>query len=208
MKRSVSATRRRRLAPAARTSAPLGLAALIAVVALAATATGAAGTTHTTTPTPTTSTSSTTTAGGGHSLLASRVLWATVDVCDPHDQTDTIGIRGSMPGDGSTGETMFMRFRVQYRDATTGQWLDISAHADSGYVNVGSARYRVREAGRSFVFLPGPHTPAYRLRGVVIFQWRHGTTVVRSATRDTQAGHVSAAGADPKNYSASTCVIP
>lgn len=142
-----------------------------------------------------------------HSILSSRLLWATVDVCNPPDQKDTIGVRGSMPGDGAYGETMFMRFRIQYRDAKTGDWLDISANADSGYVNVGSGRYRVREAGRSFVFSPAPRSPAYRLRGLVVFQWRHGTTVVRSTSRYTQGGHVSAAGADPKNYSASTCII-
>ena len=148
------------------------------------------------------------TATTGHSILASRLLWATVDVCNPADQKDTIGVRGSMPGDGAFGETMFMRFRVQYRDAKTGQWLYISANADSGYVNVGSSRYRVREAGRSFVFRPNPGDPAYRLRGTVTFQWRRGARVLRSTTRYTTAGHISAAGADPKNYSATTCIIP
>ncbi len=144
---------------------------------------------------------------GAHSILASRLLWATVDVCNPPDQKDTIGIRGSMPGDGVADETMYMRFRIQYRDAKTGDWLDISANADSGWVAVGSSSYRVREAGRSFEFRPAPGTPAYRLRGLVFFQWRRGTTVVRSTTRYTQIGHVSAAGADPKDYSASTCII-
>jgi hypothetical protein len=143
----------------------------------------------------------------GHSVLASRLLWATVDVCNPPDQKHTIGVRGSMPGDGTSNETMFMRFRVQYRDPKSSQWRDISANADSGYVNVGSARYRVREAGRSFEFLPAPHQPAYRLRGMVTFQWRRGTKIVYSASLYTTGGHVSAAGADPKNFSSSTCII-
>jgi hypothetical protein len=102
---------------------------------------------------------------------------------------------------------MFMRFRIQYRDAHSGRWLDVSANADSGWINVGSSMFRVREAGRSFVFSPTASTPAYRLRGLVFFQWRRGTTVVRSAQRLTAAGHISAAGADPKRYSASTCII-
>ncbi len=173
-----------------------GVAVLAAIVVAAATVDAAAAAP---TPTPTPS--------GGHSVLASRLLWATVDVCNPPDQKYTIGVRGSMPGDGATDETMFMRFRVQYRDAKNDQWLYISANADSGYVNVGSSRYHVREAGRSFEFLPAPHQPAYRLRGVVTFLWRRGTTVVYGTTRYTTAGHVSAAGADPKNYSASTCII-
>ncbi len=173
-----------------------GVAALAAIVAAAASVDAAAAAT---TQTPTHS--------GGHSVLASRLLWATVDVCNPPDQKYTIGVRGSMPGDGATDETMFMRFRVQYRNAKNGDWLYISANADSGYVNVGSSRYRVREAGRSFEFLPAAHQPAYRLRGVVTFVWRRGAKVVYSTSRYTVAGHVSAAGADPKNYSASTCII-
>ena len=143
----------------------------------------------------------------GHSILASRLLWATIDVCNPPDQKDTIGVRGSMPGDGAANETMFMRFRIQYRNAKTGQWQTISS-ADSGYVNVKSARYRVREAGTSFVFRPAPGQPAYRLRGLVLFQWRRGATVVRSTSRYTAGGHASGAGADPKNYTATTCIIP
>ncbi len=33
-------------------------------------------------------------------LLTSKELWATIDVCDPPDQPNTLGVRGSMPGDG------------------------------------------------------------------------------------------------------------
>ena len=33
------------------------------------------------------------------SLRSSPELWATIDVCNPPDQHDTVGIRGSMPSD-------------------------------------------------------------------------------------------------------------
>jgi len=177
-----------------RRAAPRTLAALCAVAVAAPTvAVGATATKPTTKP---------------HSILASRLLWATVDVCSPADQRNTIGVRGSMPGNGVTGEEMFMRFTIQYRDASTGKWLALSGNADSGYIDVGSARYRARQAGRSFVFEPAAHQPAYRLRGYVYFQWRRGGKVVISAARPTQLGHRSAAGADPPSYSASTCIIP
>lgn len=143
-----------------------------------------------------------------HSVLASRLLWATVDVCGPADQKNTIGIRGSMPGNGGSGEEMFMRFTIQYRDPTTSRWLALSGNADSGFVDVGSARYRARQAGRSFVFQPAAHQPAYRLRGYVYFEWRKGGKVLISTARPTELGHHSAAGADPPSYSASTCIIP
>src|SRR6516225_3708574 len=61
-----------------------------------------------------------------HSLVQSRQLWATIDLCNPPDQPHYVGVRGSMPGDGRATDTMYMRFRLQYASATTGQWTDIA----------------------------------------------------------------------------------
>lgn len=141
-----------------------------------------------------------------HSPLSSRQLWATVDVCGPRDQPNTIGIRGSMPGDGSTKDTLYMRFRVQYLDPTSKRWIYVAHGADSGFLKVGSANV-TRQAGRSIQFSPASGRPAYTLRGVVTFQWRRGAAVVLSSTRLTSAGHRSVAGADPKGYSAATCTL-
>jgi hypothetical protein len=141
-----------------------------------------------------------------HSLLHSRELWATVDVCSPTDQPNTIGIRGSMPGDNHPKDVMYMRFRVQYLDATTNKWLNLSQGADSGFLKVGSAQL-ARQAGRSFQFAPAAGKPAFTLRGDVIFQWRRGTTVLQTATTPTTSGHTSFAGADPRGFSAATCKL-
>jgi hypothetical protein len=141
-----------------------------------------------------------------HSLLHSRELWATVDVCNPKDQPNTIGIRGSMPGDGHAKDLMYIRFRVQYLDTTTNKWLDLSQGADSGFVKIGSAAL-ARQAGRSFQFAPATGASTFTLRGEVIFQWRKGATVLQTATLPTTAGHTSLAGADPKGFSAATCQL-
>ncbi len=141
-----------------------------------------------------------------HSPLHSRELWATVDVCNPKDQPNTIGIRGSMPGDGHPKDVMYMRFRVQYLDATTKKWLNLSQGADSGLTKVGSAQL-ARQAGRSFQFAPTSGQSTFTLRGDVVFQWRHGTTVRQTTTVPTTAGHKSLAGADPRGYSAATCTL-
>jgi hypothetical protein len=141
-----------------------------------------------------------------HALLASRQLWATIDVCNPSDAPDTVGIRGSMPGDGKSNEVMYMRFRLQYLDASTKRWLDLTTEAASGFVAVGRAK-STRQAGRSFQLIPVPGKPAFALRGVVSFQWRRGATVVLSASKPTTAGRQSLAGADPPGYSAATCSI-
>jgi len=139
-----------------------------------------------------------------HALERSRSLWATVDVCSPKDQPNTIGIRGSMPGDGHSKDTMYMRFRVQYQDPTTHRWIDVARGADSGFVKVGSAAV-ARQDGQSFRFAAGGQ--AFALRGYVSFQWRRGASVLGTIAKPTDSGHRSLAGADPKNYSAATCKL-
>jgi hypothetical protein len=141
-----------------------------------------------------------------HALLHSRELWATVDVCSPKDQPNTLGVRGSMPGDSSAKDVMYMRFRVQYLDATTKQWIALGKEADSGFVKVGSAQL-ARQDGHSFTFAQSSAKYAFTLRGEVIFQWRKANTVLLTTTLPTTAGHVSLAGADPKGYSAATCKL-
>ena len=138
-------------------------------------------------------------------LLHSHELWATIDVCSPVDQPDTVGIRGSMPGDRRAGEKMYMSFRLQYMGAG-GQWLDLSGGSGSSFVAVGSAASS-RQGGTSFELKPVAGRPAVTLRGVVDFEWRRGRKVLVSGTESTAAGHKSLAGADPADFSAATCVL-
>src|ERR1700704_3330551 len=42
------------------------------------------------------------------SVLSSRQLWATINVCNPKDQPDIVGVRGSMPSDGHPHDKMYM----------------------------------------------------------------------------------------------------
>lgn len=141
-----------------------------------------------------------------HSLYRSRLLWATIDVCNASDQPNTIGIRGSMPGDGQAHDKMYMRFRLQYMNTTTKHWADLANGASSGYASVGTGA-SARQAGRSFQLSPVAGQPAFTLRGVVIFQWRQGTTVVAQTSRPTSGGRESLAGADPAGFSSATCLI-
>jgi len=138
-----------------------------------------------------------------HSLYASRNLWATVNVCSPSDKPNTVGIRGSMPSDGRSGDTMYMRFRVQYIDPSTKRWTDLPQGATPGFVTVPAAA--ASQAGDSFQLVPT--SSAFTLRGVVDFQWRHGARVVHATSRITTAAHRTVEGADPAGYSAATCVL-
>jgi hypothetical protein len=141
------------------------------------------------------------------SLFDSPLLWATVNVCDTQASPDTIGIRGSMPGSGVRGERMYMRFQVQYFSPSEKRWHNITQGADSGWVTVGSARYKARQAGWSFRFAAPTDGSTEMLRGAVTFEWRKGPVVVRHVRKRTSAGHASAAGADPAGYSAAVCEI-
>jgi hypothetical protein len=144
-------------------------------------------------------------AAQGRTVDKSRHLWATVNICDTPQSPDTVGIRASMPGSGRKGERMYMRFRVQYR-GTDGRWHDfLGRGASSGYKPVGAATFKARQSGWTFGFdlQPGQQ---HDLRGVVNYQWRRGTRVVRRATKSTTAGHKTALS-EPKGYSAATCVV-
>ena len=86
-----------------------------------------------------------------------------------------------------------MRFRLQYLNATTKQWVDLANGAPSGFVAVGAAK-AARQAGRSFQLVPVAGKPAFTLRGVVSFQWRRGATVEYTVSRPTTAGHRASRG--------------
>jgi hypothetical protein len=135
-------------------------------------------------------------------LLHSRELWATVDVCSPADQRNTVGVRGSMPGDGSAHDKMYMSFRLQYM-AVDKRWTDV-ASASSGWELVGDGS-SPRQGGGSFGLKTVMRSTTFR--GVVDYQWRHGKTVLLATTDATSVGHKSLAGADPANFSAASCVI-
>jgi len=142
---------------------------------------------------------------GERLLVHSHELWATIDVCSPPDQHDTVGVRGSMPGDGHPHDSMWMSFRLQYMTAGR-HWVDITSAANPEWELVGNGA-SARQGGSSFALKPDASRAAARLRGVVDFQWRRGHTVLLSTAQPTTKGHKSLAGADPANYSAAECML-
>jgi hypothetical protein len=141
----------------------------------------------------------------GRALLASRELWATIDICNAPGKADTVGIRGSMPGDGSRTDKMFMSFRLQYMD-TSRSWVNLTSGSSPAFVAVGAGG-SARQGGSSFLLKPMAGKPPATLRGVVDFQWRRSKTVLMSTAEPTSAGHKSVVGAEPANFSAATCSI-
>jgi hypothetical protein len=148
-------------------------------------------------------------AGNAHaagSVLHSRDLWATINVCNPKDQPNYVGIRGQMPGDGHPHDTLYMSFRVQFLTSTTRHWADDARAPAPRFLAVGGGGGG-RQGGQSFLVEPEPRKPPIVLRGIVEFQWRRGKKVLQSATRVTTAGRSTPAHADPPGFSAATCQI-
>jgi hypothetical protein len=135
-----------------------------------------------------------------------RLLWATVNICDSEQSPDTLGVRASIPGSGRRTERMYMRFRAQWFSEQDDRWRDFRARGfDSGWVSVGSARFRARQSGWSFPLRLDPGQ-RFTLRAVVRFEWRRGRRVVRREVRRTRSGHRTDMS-EPRGYSAASCVI-
>ncbi len=138
----------------------------------------------------------------------SEDLWATVNVCDTPGARNTIGIRASMPGDG-TAARMYMHFEAQWYSVKRRRFVPTGS--SSRWVSAGSARYESSQAGFSFQFDDPPPGTAFLMRGKVSYQWRlrrgRHWTVVRRASRLTSAGIAGVSGGDPAGRSDSHCLI-
>ena len=144
-------------------------------------------------------------------------LWATVNICDTPAFPDAMGVRASMPGNG-TRQRMYMRFHATFYDRVGQAWYPVEGVRDSPWIFVGNATIRARRAGWTFQFEPPPPGSDSVVRGVVEFQWRkrkrtrrkRGTrreVVVDSARANTRHGVPNVEGGDPPGTSAGLCVI-
>ena len=139
---------------------------------------------------------------------ATHDLCATVNVCDSPRAPNVIGIRASMPGNG-TAQRMFMRFEAQWY--STRRHRFVATGSSSRWVSAGSARYESSQAGFSFQFGDPPPGTTFVMRGKVSYQWRARRgkrwVIVRRATRLTRAGIAGVAGGDPAGRSDARCLI-
>jgi hypothetical protein len=132
--------------------------------------------------------------------------WTTVNVCDSAGQPNVMGVRASLPGDGSRGQ-MFVRFTAQWHDNAQKAWLPVGGAATSPWVPAGPARHLARQAGWNFAFDPPPPGGVFLLRAVAELQWRLGGTVVRSASLVTASSMAAVMEGDPVGTSLASCTI-
>ena len=144
-------------------------------------------------------------------------LWATVNICDTAAFPDAMGVRASMPGNG-TRQRMYMRFRATYYDRVQEAWYPVAGVPRSPWVFAGNATIRARRTGWTFQFDPPAPATDSVVRGVVEFQWRKRKrprrrggpvreVVVDSARANTRHGIPNVEGGDPPGTSEGLCVI-
>lgn len=141
--------------------------------------------------------------------------WATINICDTLRHPNEMGVRASMPGNG-TYQRMYMRFRAQFYNSEKKKYENVQGSGFSGWIYAGSARYKYRQAGFTFSFDPPGPGASFTLRGLVDLQWRQKQKtksgklrwlVVRKAQLITKAGLKGVRGSDPPGFSSGVCEI-
>lgn len=142
-------------------------------------------------------------------------LWATVNRCDGARSANEMGVRASLPGNG-TKERMYVRFRAQYFDTKRKGWRTVAGTGTSKWILLGNAKVRARQDGYTFAFSAPAAGDEFVLRGIADFQYRerrkrkgHKATwkVVERIRAHTRKGIKKVPGGDPKGRSDSLCVI-
>jgi hypothetical protein len=162
-----------------------------------------------------------------------RPFWATVNVCDTENSPNALGVRTSVPGNGSD-ERIYARYTAQWWSGEQQEWLTVGGSGVTDWVPVGSADMASRQAGWTFRFVQPPAGTTYVMRGVVELEWRDqvaaarkgrrgraGTLrkthrrrrahraqrVVRERTLLTKTGMKGVQGGDPAGLSKAMCLI-
>jgi hypothetical protein len=151
---------------------------------------------------------------GAAAAVPTDRTWATINVCDVDGETNGVGIRAGMPGNGKP-QRMYMRFVLQWHDPAKGRY--VSLWPPSKWVDAGSARFRFAQRGFDFLDIDDPPAgTTYKFRGLVRFQWRvvrrvdgrEREVVVRRERRITRGGYRGVKGGRPAGRSDAVCVVP
>jgi hypothetical protein len=113
-----------------------------------------------------------------------RPFWATVNVCDTKNSPNALGVRTSVPGNGSD-ERIFARYTAQWWSGAAQEWLPVAGSGVTDWIRIGAADMSSRQAGWTFRFVQPPAGTTYVMRGVVELEWRD---LVQVARKDRKAG--------------------
>jgi len=111
-----------------------------------------------------------------------RPFWATVNICDTKDSPNALGIRTSVPGNG-TQQRIFARYTAQWWSEADQAWLTVEGSGVTPWVLVGSADMASRQAGWTFTFVQPEQGTTYVMRGVVELEWRDTAAAAKRVRR-------------------------
>ena len=111
-----------------------------------------------------------------------RPFWATVNICDTEKSPNAVGVRTSVPGNG-TDERIWARYSAQWWSAADQEWKTVGGSGVTDWVVLGDADMTFRQAGWTFRFVQPPTGTTYVMRGVVELQWRDEVRVTRKLRR-------------------------
>ena len=111
---------------------------------------------------------------------SNRPFWATVNVCDTAKSPNALGVRTSVPGNGSD-ERISARYTAQWWSGAKQKWVTVGGSGVTDWVLLGAADMTSRQAGWTFHFLQPPAGTTYVMRGVVELQWRDRVRAGRKA---------------------------
>jgi hypothetical protein len=161
-----------------------------------------------------------------------RPLWATVNICDTERSPNALGVRASVPGNGSN-ERIWARYTAQWWSAADQAWKSVGGSGITDWVMLGDADMTSRQAGWTFRFVQPPAGTTYVMRGIVELEWRdqmqvarkvrrarrhrsrrlrrarraQRVAVVRQRTLLTETGMKGVQGGDPAGLSKAMCLI-
>ena len=166
------------------------------------------------------------TAGASMSIAGKRFdlheglppLWATVNICDTKKSPNALGVRTSVPGDGS-GRRVYARYVAQWWSRSRQAWLPVAGQGATDWQYVGSLDWTSHQGGWTFHFSAPPAGTTYVIRGVVDLTWRDEVrasrrgkkrarwSTVRRKALLTETGLNGVQGGDPVGTSKAMCLI-
>ena len=145
-------------------------------------------------------------------------LWATVNICDTEQSPNALGVRTSVPGNGS-GRLVYARYTAQWWSRAKQSWLTVNGAGKTDWNYVGRQNRHPHQAGWTFRFSQPPEGSTYVIRGVVELSWRDQAeaskerrkrarrSVVKRQALLTETGKQGVGGGDPVGTSKAMCLI-
>jgi hypothetical protein len=146
-------------------------------------------------------------------------VWATINICDTANFPNAVGVRASVPGNGS-GRRVFARFSAQWWSPVKQAWITVGGAGKTDWVHVESQTWSANQSGWTLHFSQPPAGTRYVVRGVVELSWRDEVlasgrrkgkrarrAVMQRRVLLTETGKTAVEGADPAGMSKAMCLI-